>query len=522
MNHKMKGYLPAMDEEKLRRLFVIEEQYKKGQLTAEEAREQIATQVGKVSPYHLAYIEQTMTEEQEDECYREDLHAILNMLDGLMDTSRPNLPTNHPVQHYLRENDEMRKLLLAVEDLVQYPMIVNQWKELYDSIGQYPIHYHRKQNQLYPLLEKKGFMRPSTTMWTYDDRVRDAIRQAQKMLEEGCDETEFVSLQQRLVEMARDLMDKEEMVLFPTSMAMISPEEWEDMKEGDREIGFAFFTPEAEQPKRKPMPETNSSLANDLLEVLTRHGVAAGNSGLLQMATGELSLEQVNLIFRHLPIDISYVDENELVRFYSDTDHRIFPRSKNVIGREVMNCHPRKSAHVVREVIDKLRSGEQQRAEFWINKPGLFIYILYVAVRDAEGRFRGVLEVMQDCTHIRELEGSQTLLTWQKEQQNESDSEPTTQENQQNGATVATDSSSLNITPDTKLSDLLARQPKLRQRLKELNPDFRMLATPLGKVMAGRATVAMMSERSGMDFKSLKEGITRLINELENEKPSQG
>ena len=104
---------------------------------------------------------------------------------------------------------------------------------------------------------------------------------------------------------------------------------------------------------------------------------------------------------------ISFVDENELVCFYSDTDHRIFPRSKNVIGREVMNCHPRKSAHIVREVIDKLRSGEQDKVEFWINKPGLFIYIIYVALRDKDGKFRGVLEMMQDCTHIRALEGSQ-------------------------------------------------------------------------------------------------------------------
>lgn len=120
---------------------------------------------------------------------------------------------------------------------------------------------------------------------------------------------------------------------------------------------------------------------------------------------------------KHLPVDISYVDENELVRFYSDTNHRIFPRSKNVIGRDVKNCHPRTSVHLVEEIIAKFRSGEQDSVDFWINKPGVFIYIYYVAVRDAEGRFRGVLEMMQDCSRIRELQGSRTLLTWSNDTQ---------------------------------------------------------------------------------------------------------
>ena len=130
------------------------------------------------------------------------------------------------------------------------------------------------------------------------------------------------------------------------------------------------------------------------------------------MTNGKLTLEQINLIFQHMPVDFSYVDENEIVKFYNDSAHRVFPRSSNVIGRDVKNCHPRKSVHIVEEIISKFRSGEQDQAEFWINKPDVFIYILYTAVRDRDGRFRGVLEMMQDCTHIRSLTGSQTLLTW--------------------------------------------------------------------------------------------------------------
>jgi hemerythrin HHE cation binding domain-containing protein len=511
----MKGYLPPMDPEKLKALFEIENAFKAGQLSADEARLQIKERVGKVSAYHVAYIEQTMTEETSDECIREDVHAVINMLGDQIDNSMPNLPADHPIMHYLKENEEMKRLLLAVEDLVQYPMIKNQWLELYDKISQYPIHYKRKQNQLYPMLERKGFTRPTTTMWTFDDMVRDEIREAERLLRED-QEDAFIKQQERVLLYARDLMEKEEFILYPTSMALISEEEFEDMKSGDQEIGFAFFEVEHKTTENKveTQPKEQNNFANDLQALLTKYGYSAGGGDKLDVTTGKLTLEQVNLIYKHLPIDISFVDENELVCFYSDTDHRIFPRSKNVIGREVMNCHPRKSAHIVREVIDKLRSGEQDKAEFWINKPGLFIYIIYVAVRDKDGNFRGVLEMMQDCTHIRALEGSQTLLTWSNgdtsataEQSHDTQTTPAENDDDEEATEPVTE-----ITSQTRLKDLLKQYPTLKSRLPELNPKFKMLNTPLGKIMMGKANVQTMSERSGIPLDKLIEGIKKLIN----------
>jgi hemerythrin HHE cation binding domain-containing protein len=511
----MKGYLPPMDPEKLKALFEIENAFKAGQLSADEARLQIKERVGKVSAYHVAYIEQTMTEETSDECIREDVHAVINMLGDQIDNTMPNLPADHPIMHYLKENEEMKRLLLAVEDLVQYPMIKNQWLELYDKISQYPIHYKRKQNQLYPMLERKGFTRPTTTMWTFDDMVRDEIREAERLLRED-QEDAFIKQQERVLLYARDLMEKEEFILYPTSMALISEEEFEDMKSGDQEIGFAFFEVEHKTTENKveTQPKEQNNFANDLQALLTKYGYSAGGGDKLDVTTGKLTLEQVNLIYKHLPIDISFVDENELVCFYSDTDHRIFPRSKNVIGREVMNCHPRKSAHIVREVIDKLRSGEQDKAEFWINKPGLFIYIIYVAVRDKDGNFRGVLEMMQDCTHIRALEGSQTLLTWSNgdtsataEQSHDTQTTPAENDEDEEAAEPVTE-----ITSQTRLKDLLKQYPTLKNRLPELNPKFKMLNTPLGKIMMGKANVQMMSERSGIPLDKLIEGIKKLID----------
>ena len=496
MANKMKDFLPKIEMEKMQAMLELEEKYETGQLSLEEAREQMKTKVGKIRPYHLAFIEQNMKSREDDECIRADMRKIIELVEGFMDYSRPDVPEDHPLSHYYKENDEMRRLLLAVEDLIQYPMIKNQWLELYDQIRQYPIHYQRKQNQLYPLLEKKGFDRPTTTMWNFDDIIRDEIKESLRLLEAN-DEEAFIAAQSELIANARDLMEKEETILYPTSYALISAEEFEDMKAGDQEIGFAFFTVETPSSPNTHHSAAKEGFAEDLQALLSKYGYSAGPQQELDVATGKLTLEQINLIYQHLPIDISFVDENELVKFYSDTDHRIFPRSKNVIGRQVSNCHPRKSVHIVEEIVAKFRSGEQDKAEFWINKPEVFLYIVYFAVRDKQGRFRGVLEMMQDCTHIRELTGSQTLLTWAgKEEENASTTTATDDEN--DDAPTAQADKQIEITSDTRLKDLFEVYPHLKKELAARYPSFKMLNTPLGKLILKKATVRTAAERSGL------------------------
>lgn len=496
MANKMKDYLPKIEMEKMQAMLELEEKYETGQLSLEEAREQMKTKVGKIRPYHLAFIEQNMKSREDDECIRADMRKIIELVEGFMDYSRPDVPEDHPLSHYYKENDEMRRLLLAVEDLIQYPMIKNQWLELYDQIRQYPIHYQRKQNQLYPLLEKKGFDRPTTTMWNFDDIIRDEIKESLRLLEAN-DEEAFIAAQSELIANARDLMEKEETILYPTSYALISAEEFEDMKAGDQEIGFAFFTVDTPSSPNTHHSSPKEGFAEDLQALLSKYGYSAGPQQELDVATGKLTLEQINLIYQHLPIDISFVDENELVKFYSDTDHRIFPRSKNVIGRQVSNCHPRKSVHIVEEIVAKFRSGEQDKAEFWINKPEVFLYIIYFAVRDKQGRFRGVLEMMQDCTHIRELTGSQTLLTWAgKEEENASTTTATSDEN--DDAPTAQADKQIEITSDTRLKDLFEVYPHLKKELAARYPSFKMLNTPLGKLILKKATVRTAAERSGL------------------------
>ena len=532
----MRENFQNIDGKKLEIVHEIKSAYDEGKISLEEARKALKDRVQHLAPYEIAIIEQEMVEETEDECIKEDIQAMLEVFQDVLVTKESSLPENHPISCYRRENAKMKELLLSVEDLVQYPLIKNQWLELYEELLKFKIHLSRKQNQLYPVLEKKGFTRPTTTMWTLDDFIRDEIAECYNLLLEDKEE-EFIGKQAELVADVRDLMDKEENILYPTSLEMINEEEFRYMAEGDQEIGFAYITVDKEKSgnQNSASPSANTSplaglssapgFAEELAGLLGKYGFN-NKEEKLNVTTGQLTLEQINLIYQHMPVDLSYVDENELVCFYTDTKHRVFPRSKNVIGRDVKNCHPKASVHIVEEIIKKFRSGEQDKAEFWINKPDLFIYIIYYAVRDENGKFRGVLEMMQDCTHIRSLQGSQTLLTWEQQEKGES---TRTSEGEGNGESAGTLDTKVNrentenletegnrdntgtlgagklteITEDTLLKDILEADPNVKTLLFRLSDRFKALNTPLARIMMPKATVKIMSERAEVDLDTL-------------------
>ena len=536
----MRENFQNIDGKKLEIVHEIKSAYDEGKISLEEARKALKDRVQHLAPYEIAIIEQEMVEETEDECIKEDIQAMLEVFQDVLVTKDQELPENHPISCYRRENAKMKELLLSVEDLVQYPLIKNQWLELYEELLKFKIHLSRKQNQLYPVLEKKGFTRPTTTMWTLDDFIRDEISECYNLLLEDKEE-EFIGKQAELVADVRDLMDKEENILYPTSLEMINEEEFRYMAEGDREIGFAYISVQADKSDNSasasssvsastsgaPLSGLSSapSFAEELVGLLGKYGFN-NKEEKLNVTTGQLTLEQINLIYQHMPVDLSYVDENELVCFYTDTKHRVFPRSKNVIGRDVKNCHPKASVHIVEEIIKKFRSGEQDKAEFWINKPDLFIYIIYYAVRDENGKFRGVLEMMQDCTHIRSLQGSQTLLTWEQQEKGEGketsededkreDSETSEDVgNKESAGTLGNEGNRestgslaagklTEINEDTLLKDILEADPNVKTLLFRLSDRFKALNTPLARIMMPKATVKIMSERAEVDLNTL-------------------
>jgi DUF438 domain-containing protein len=185
---------------------------------------------------------------------------------------------------------------------------------------------------------------------------------------------------------------------------MLTQQEWIKVKEGESAIGFAWVVPDKGWPQDTlKEPEATPAEPGEVLKDV---------SGALGLDTGQMSLEQINLMLTHLPVDLTFVDRNDRVAYYSEGPERIFPRSPAVIGREVRNCHPPKSVHIVNKILDEFKAGSKNTAEFWIQLKGRFIYIRYFAVRDTQGYYQGTLEVSQDLTQIRQLEGEQRLLDW--------------------------------------------------------------------------------------------------------------
>lgn len=526
-----------INNERYRIIVSIKEDYLDGKLSLEEGNRILKEKLGTCTPDEFAYAEQSLKGVYKDEEILEKMDDLLELFDGVLVRAENEYPENHPLWAYLEEINAVEKVALEADELLkQEKFIKNPWLGVFDSLAEWRTHLSRKQNQLYPMLEDHGFDRPTRIMWTFDDAVRDAISASYALLREDKYEEFLASVPETLAKL-RDLNSKELEVLLPTSYKLLSDEEFVRMSKNDHEIGYAIIN----APGLYVVPGINDSAAqlngnnsaqggaavsneflNDLAGLLSKYvgpvgGAPVGKDAVLDVATGKLTLEQINLLFRHLPVDLSYVDENELVKFYSDTPHRIFPRSANVIGREVKNCHPAKSVHIVEEIVEKFRSGEQSQAEFWINKPGLFIYVIYTAVRDENGKFRGVLEMMQDCTHIRELEGSRTLLTWDKTDfvgdggKEKSLAQEAAEEVEEEPLTTDADGR-FHIDAKTTLSNLIKQCPEIVDHLISLNPKFEKLKTPMVKVMAKVATIKMMAERGDFEVDDLISKIDAFIN----------
>ena len=555
-----------INNERYRVIVSVKEEYLDGKLSLMEGNRILKEKLGTCTPDEFAFAEQSLKGVYQDEEILDRMDDLLALFDGVLVRTNNVYPKNHPLWVYVEEINAVEKVAIEADELLkQDKFIKNPWLGVFDNLAQWRIHLSRKQNQLYPMLEDHGFDRPTRIMWTFDDGVRDAISTSYALLRED-KLSEFIASMPETLEKLRDLNAKELEVLYLTAVKVLSDEEFGRMSASDHEIGYAIIS----APPVYVVEGVNdddvtangcgaiggegiasaSNVSNaflqDLAGLLSKYvgpinGGAPAKNQVLDVATGKLTLEQINLLFRHLPVDLSYVDENELVAFYSDTSHRIFPRSANVIGREVKNCHPAKSVHVVEEIIEKFRSGEQSQAEFWINKPGLFIYVLYTAVRDENGKFRGVLEMMQDCTHIRELTGSQTLLTWDKGYVGDNSGESSivnVGESQATGNigamansgtqdatsvnTVAKESDAealiidangvFKVDEKTTLSKLIKQSPELVDYLISLNPKFEKLKSPMVKIMAKVATVEMIAQRADVDVHDLIRNIDTFIN----------
>lgn len=362
-----------------------------------------------VSALEFTYVEQLLNQhgisDAEFERRVEELIALFDT--DLRLEGKEVFPPGHPVHTYKTENAALREHIKELEEsLLQIHPAGHETpkfehiRNLLHEIAGVEAHYVRKENQLFPFLEQKGFDKPSTVMWTLHDNIRAEIKDAIRLATASeVDLQKLVPQIRTALTQIKDMIFKEEQILFPTALKMLSEAEWIAARQGENELEYCFIPhPPAWPADGAPMPEQSGTAADE---------------ESVDLKVGTLSIDQINAIFSHLPVDISFVDADNRVRFYSQTKERIFPRSPGIIGREVKYCHPPKSVDTVIEIVEEFRAGRRDVAEFWLPLGEMFVYIRYFAVRDDAGTYMGVLEVMQNVEHIRGIEGKRTLLQWE-------------------------------------------------------------------------------------------------------------
>jgi DUF438 domain-containing protein len=386
---------------------IIRELHRGG--SVEEQKRRFAELIKDVSAAEISEMEQKLIEEglPEEEVKRLcDVHVRV-FKESLEKTAPVSSLPGHPLHTLMAENRALEGLLAKWNGSLDRVGFRDGGKSLerlkdeiqgtWEKLIEVEKHYLKKENQLFPLLEAKGVSGPSKVMWAIHDDIRVQLREFRQLLGENRPE-EVVSLGRRLSEAMTEMIYKEEKILFPLSQERLDERDWVAVKKGEEDIGYAWVTPGQEW---KPAEKAG----------LSPEGASASSptSGL-DLDTGRLTSEQVNLLLRHLPLDVTFVDENDIVRYYSAAKERIFPRSPGVIGRKVQNCHPPSSVQVVNRILESFRAGRRDVAEFWIEPGGRLIHIRYFAVRDEAGRYKGCLEVSQDITALRALRGEKRLL----------------------------------------------------------------------------------------------------------------
>lgn len=314
--------------------------------------------------------------------------------------TKNNIIEGHPVYSYFQEADIINKLINEL-NATSIALEKQKWYNIFNELSTIEKRFQRKENQLFPYLEKKGWNGPSKGMWSFHDTLREQIR----LLRKNYNENDWATITKNLPFLLNGiirLIEVEETTLFPNSLQLLDESDWIAMRKGEDEIGWML----KKEPSKYPQNELHS--VENEIDVVAVNNSSEG----FKMDEGYMTLEQINMLFKTMPLDLTYVDENDKVIFYNRGEERVFPRSAGIIGREVRFCHPPKSVGTVLEIVEKFRNGEQNEASFWINFKDRLIYIRYFAVRDANLNYKGVIEISQDITEIKEINGERRLLDW--------------------------------------------------------------------------------------------------------------
>lgn len=346
-------------------------------------------------------------------------HVLKKFLD-LQET--PETIPGHPVHTFIQENRELTRTTARVrllirmleklndDDVEEASSLMMQIHQALNDLMDVDKHYKRKEYLLFPIFERNNLPGPPTVMWGKHDEVRQMLR----ITLEGLQEVNQISATEArvfctfavvpLIEAIDEMIYKEEKILFPTALNLLTEQEWYDIYLQSDEYGYCLYAPEFEWIPEGGVQQPEES--------------PAAHHGRIQMPTGSLGLNELIGLFTALPFDVTFVDKDDVVRYFSPGKDRIFSRSRAVLGRKVQYCHPPKSVHIVNQILKDFKAGKQDVARFWINLHGKMVYICYYAVRDKDGQYLGTLEVTQDITALQQLTGERRLLMYDTPQKN--------------------------------------------------------------------------------------------------------
>ncbi|MGA2296604.1 MAG: DUF438 domain-containing protein [FCB group bacterium] len=380
----------------------------------EEVKKQLVILMGKVPYGEVVEVEQELISEglpTEEVLRLCDIHS--QVLDGNIDLSgQKSVPRGHPVDTFIKENTELLKVVKQIEEI--YSVIkklppetkVNEhflkMRSMFNSLSDVDKHYKRKEYLLFPFLEKYGITGPPTVMWGKHDEIRGHLNSAIEAIsvEGDISAQEAVLVIDMVLSPASngiaDMKMKEEEILFPMSLDKLSDVDWYHINEQTNDYGFCLYDPKDEW---KPENfETKEEIHTD--------------NNVIHLPSGSFTAKEINAILNTIPFDITFVDKNDKVSYFSQGTERIFDRSRAILKRDVRMCHPPGSVHIVNKIIEDFKSGKAKNAPFWINLHGKFLHIEYFALRGVDGEYLGTLEVSQDLTEKKTLEGEKRLLSY--------------------------------------------------------------------------------------------------------------
>ena len=330
-----------------------------------------------------------------------DVHAAV-FKGSIEDIHRtePARQSGHPLDVMKQENRAIEALIAQIKPKLAALSsgdtgAAAALREDFAQLGQVDIHYQKKENILFPYLEKYGITAPPKVMWGVDDEVRQLVKDTAAALK-GADAAAIQTKANEALNRITEMIFKEENILFPMMLDTFTPDEWKHIADDAADYGNCLIG-------STPQYVTETVSENQAAPA------APGEGGLI-FPTGVMKMNELVSLLDTLPFDVTFVDKDDVVKYFSQGQDRIFPRTKAVIGRSVTNCHPPGSVHIVEKIVADFKSGAKNHEDFWIRMGGRYVFIRYFAVRDAAGEYLGVLEVTQDIAPIQAIEGEKRLM----------------------------------------------------------------------------------------------------------------